>query len=136
VRAGGGEGTPLLDLDGFSGPLDVLLALARARIIDNVMLPAEILGLPIAATRACARDLLALVGLAGFEDKYPYQLSGGMQQRAAIARALVHDPKLALAKPSKRSARSRVPARSALQVAISRLMSLVASAADRRAGMF
>jgi NitT/TauT family transport system ATP-binding protein len=37
-----------------------------------------------------------MVGLSGFEDKYPYELSGGMQQRAAIARALVHDPKLVL----------------------------------------
>jgi NitT/TauT family transport system ATP-binding protein len=66
------------------------------RIIDNVLLPAEILGLPMAASRARARELLELVGLRGFEQSYPYELSGGMQQRAAIARALVHDPKLVL----------------------------------------
>ena len=66
------------------------------RVLDNVLLPAEILGLPIAQSRARARELLALVGLAGREAHYPYQLSGGMQQRAAIARALIHDPKLVL----------------------------------------
>jgi NitT/TauT family transport system ATP-binding protein len=72
------------------------LLLKWRRIIDNVLLPAEILGLPVAASRSRARDLLALVGLQDAEDKYPYQLSGGMQQRAAIARALIHDPKLIL----------------------------------------
>lgn len=72
------------------------LLLKWRRIIDNVLLPAEILGLPAAEGRSRARDLLALVGLKGFEDKYPYELSGGMQQRAAIARALIHDPKLIL----------------------------------------
>jgi NitT/TauT family transport system ATP-binding protein len=66
------------------------------RILDNVMLPAELLGLPERASRERARDLMAMVGLAGYEDKYPYELSGGMQQRAAIARALIHDPKLVL----------------------------------------
>lgn len=65
-------------------------------ILGNVMLPAEILGLPRAEARARARDLLKLVGLEGFEARKPYELSGGMQQRAAIARALVHDPKLVL----------------------------------------
>jgi NitT/TauT family transport system ATP-binding protein len=72
------------------------LLLKWRRILDNVLLPAEILGQPMRAARERARDLLALVGLAGFEAKYPYELSGGMQQRAAIARALVHDPKLIL----------------------------------------
>jgi NitT/TauT family transport system ATP-binding protein len=72
------------------------LLLKWRRIIDNVLLPAEILGLPIEAARNRARDLLALVGLKGHEEKYPYELSGGMQQRAAIARALIHDPKLIL----------------------------------------
>jgi len=72
------------------------LLLKWRSILDNVLLPAEILGLPMAASRERARDLLALVGLAGAADKRPYELSGGMQQRAAIARALVHDPKLVL----------------------------------------
>jgi NitT/TauT family transport system ATP-binding protein len=72
------------------------LLLKWRRIIDNVLLPAEILGLPMAGSRTRARELLALVGLAGSEEKYPYELSGGMQQRAAIARALIHDPKLIL----------------------------------------
>ncbi|MGE0725843.1 MAG: ABC transporter ATP-binding protein [Alphaproteobacteria bacterium] len=72
------------------------LLLKWRRVIENVLLPAEILGLPMKASRERARDLLAMVGLAGFEEKYPYELSGGMQQRTAIARALVHDPKLIL----------------------------------------
>ena len=72
------------------------LLLKWRRVIDNVLLPAEILGLPVAESRERAHDLLALVGLKGAEDKYPYQLSGGMQQRASIARALIHDPKLIL----------------------------------------
>jgi NitT/TauT family transport system ATP-binding protein len=72
------------------------LLLKWRRVLDNVLLPAEILGLPLAASRERARDLLALVGLRDAEAKYPYELSGGMQQRAAIARALIHDPKLIL----------------------------------------
>jgi NitT/TauT family transport system ATP-binding protein len=72
------------------------LLLKWRRIIDNVLLPAEILGLPMKAARERARDLLELVNLGGAEEKYPYELSGGMQQRAAIARALLHDPKLIL----------------------------------------
>lgn len=72
------------------------LLLKWRRIIDNVLLPTEILGLPQSESRERARDLLQMVGLEGFEDKFPYELSGGMQQRAAIARALVHDPKVVL----------------------------------------
>lgn len=72
------------------------LLLKWRRVIDNVLLPAEILGLPMAESRERARDLLQLVGLKDSEHKFPYELSGGMQQRAAIARALVHDPKLIL----------------------------------------
>jgi NitT/TauT family transport system ATP-binding protein len=72
------------------------LLLKWRRIVDNVLLPAEILGLPHDASRRRALELLELVGLGGFENAYPYELSGGMQQRAAIARALIHDPKLVL----------------------------------------
>jgi len=72
------------------------LLLKWRRILENVLLPTEILGLPARESRERARALLDLVGLTGCEDKYPYELSGGMQQRAAIARALVHDPKLVL----------------------------------------
>ena len=66
------------------------------RVIDNVLLPAEILGLNMGEARERAGHLLEMVGLSGFANSYPYELSGGMQQRAAIARALVHDPKLIL----------------------------------------
>lgn len=72
------------------------LLLKWRTILDNVMLPAEILGLPRKASRERARDLLEMVGIGDRSDAYPQQLSGGMQQRAAIARALVHDPKLIL----------------------------------------
>ena len=72
------------------------LLLKWRRVLDNVLLPAEILGLKKKESVERARHLLELVGLTGYEAKYPYELSGGMQQRAAIARALVHDPKLVL----------------------------------------
>ncbi|HEY1364693.1 MAG TPA: ABC transporter ATP-binding protein [Xanthobacteraceae bacterium] len=69
--------------------------------LANVMLPLEIaqpharrLKRERAAYEAKARDLLALVGLRGFEQHHPWQLSGGMQQRASLCRALIHDPSL------------------------------------------
>ncbi len=71
--------------------------------VDNVLLPLEIVE-PYrsqfkrkrAEYAAKARALLQSVGLGGFEDKYPWQLSGGMQQRASICRALIHEPDMLL----------------------------------------
>jgi NitT/TauT family transport system ATP-binding protein len=93
VQIGGGDFDPGRDVGIV---FQQALLLKWRRILDNVLLPAEILGLPLHAARERARDLLEMVGLGGFEQKYPYELSGGMQQRAAIARALIHDPKLIL----------------------------------------
>jgi len=96
MQIGGANGA------GFSADKDIgmvfqqPLLLKWRKVLENVLLPAEILGLPMAESRDRARDLLALVGLTGFEGNYPYELSGGMQQRAAIARSLVHDPKVVL----------------------------------------
>jgi NitT/TauT family transport system ATP-binding protein len=65
-------------------------------IRENIALPAEVRGADKKATDARIRSLLAMVGLADFENKYPAELSGGMQQRAAISRGLVCDPEILL----------------------------------------
>ncbi len=67
-----------------------------ATVLDNVLFPVDMMGRLDTAARVRARALLELVGLAGFEGKYPRELSGGMQQRAGICRALVHDPDILL----------------------------------------
>ena len=65
-------------------------------ILDNVLLPAELAGLEPRRYRDRARDLLRLVGLGDFESKLPHELSGGMQQRTSLCRALLLDPPLLL----------------------------------------
>ena len=72
------------------------LLLPWRRVLGNILIQAEIRGLPLAAARERALQLVEMAGLAGFEDKYPWQLSGGMQQRVAILRALLHDPPVLL----------------------------------------
>jgi NitT/TauT family transport system ATP-binding protein len=66
------------------------------RVLDNLMLQIEVRHLDKRLYRDRALELLGLVGLKGFEQKYPYELSGGMRQRVSICRALVHDPPLLL----------------------------------------
>ena len=66
------------------------------RVLDNVLLPAELAGLDRRQHEKRGHELLKLVGLGDFADKYPRELSGGMQQRAALCRALLLDPPLLL----------------------------------------
>jgi NitT/TauT family transport system ATP-binding protein len=65
-------------------------------VIGNVILPSDLTGRSGAKDIARARELLELVGLSDFADHYPRELSGGMQQRAALARALLSDPEVLL----------------------------------------
>ena len=101
VTIGGQEVTGPLKITGMAFQAPSLLPWRTT--IDNVLLPLEIVE-PYRSSfkqkraeyREKARRLLASVGLASMEDKFPWQLSGGMQQRASICRALIHEPKMLL----------------------------------------
>jgi len=88
--AGGGSGQQIGVV--FQRPV----LLPWRTVMENVMLPVQALKLDRAKYRANALQLLEMLGLAGFANRYPYELSGGMQQRASIARALVHEPSVVL----------------------------------------
>jgi NitT/TauT family transport system ATP-binding protein len=65
-------------------------------VLDNIKLPLELEGIGETKARIKAREMIELVGLQGFEDNWPRDLSGGMAQRVGLARALIHDPDLLL----------------------------------------
>lgn len=65
-------------------------------VVDNIVLQLEMRGKAIDGHRGRLKELIELTGLAGFEKALPHQLSGGMQQRVALCRALIHDPKILL----------------------------------------
>jgi NitT/TauT family transport system ATP-binding protein len=101
IRIGGEPVTGPLKISGMAFQAPSLLPWRTT--VDNVLLPLEIVEPYRSGFRsrraeyeARARALLQTVGLAGYEDKFPWQLSGGMQQRASICRALVHEPKMLL----------------------------------------
>jgi NitT/TauT family transport system ATP-binding protein len=95
----------LLELDGkaIAGPFPGVGMAFQAptlmpwrSVLANVLFPMEVLGRNDRKARNRAREILELVGLAGFEQAYPRQLSGGMQQRVALCRAIIHEPSLLL----------------------------------------
>jgi NitT/TauT family transport system ATP-binding protein len=65
-------------------------------VLENILVPMQAMGRPVQGHKERARELIRLVRLEGFENHYPYELSGGMQQRVGIARGLMHDPQLLL----------------------------------------
>jgi NitT/TauT family transport system ATP-binding protein len=91
------DGVPVTGPQRKIGLVFQVPALMKWRTVEqNVLLPAEILGLDINVARKRAGELLELVGLDSFAARNPQELSGGMQQRVSIARALVHDPEILL----------------------------------------
>ena len=84
---------PVTDL-GIVFQTDVLLDWRT--VLDNILIQPEMRGLDKREFEPRARELLKMVGLEGFEKKFPYELSGGMRQRVSICRALVHEPPLLL----------------------------------------
>ena len=101
VSVGGQQVTGPLKIVGMAFQAPTLLPWRTT--LDNVLLPLEIVEPYRSQFRARkaefadrARELLRTVGLDGYEDKYPWQLSGGMQQRASICRALIHEPRMLL----------------------------------------
>jgi NitT/TauT family transport system ATP-binding protein len=101
IRIGGEAVTGPLKISGMAFQAPSLLPWRTT--VDNVLLPLEIVEphrsqfkQRRAEYRERASQLLQTVGLGGYEDKFPWQLSGGMQQRASICRALIHEPKMLL----------------------------------------
>ena len=94
VRVRGEPVRGVTDGIGFLFQRDALLPWKTVR--DNVMLPLTLRGVRGEAARARVADWLARVGLRGFETAYPYQLSGGMRKRVALAQTLVYDPEILL----------------------------------------
>ena len=91
------HGKPLAGINARAGYMfqaDALMPWRNA--LDNVIAGLEFRGVPREAAIARGRDWLARVGLAGFEDRYPHQLSGGMRKRVALAQMLILDPELLL----------------------------------------
>src|SRR5215468_2324177 len=91
------DGVPVIEpLSNIGMVFQAPVLLKWRTVLDNVLLPAELAGLGTASYRRRAMELLRLVGLGDFAGKRPHELSGGMQQRASICRALLLDPPLLL----------------------------------------
>ncbi len=97
------SGEVLLGGERVKGPRhDIGYVFQRAALLEwrsalrNILLQAEMRRMPAARARARADELIRMTGLTGFEDAYPHELSGGMQQRVALCRALLHEPPVLL----------------------------------------